>query len=441
MSVAPYVGFTVKQSAYLKKSLSSWLNVAEGGKRAGKNILNVIAFAMNIEEHPDKLHLAAGVTSAAARLNIIDCNGFGLRYFFKGRCREGKYEGKIALFVDCGGVEKIVIVEGGQKANDAARIKGISFGSVYISEANEVHKSFLFEAMDRTLASRKRTVFFDINAKMPSHWFYREFLDRQQEMAEKGENEGFNYGHFTIMDNLSVPSGRIAELMKSYDRASNWFLTDIMGKRSGGANAIYRGFGSGNVIARDGAFGMNFVRLSVGIDVGGTDATAATLVGITEDGRLVLIDGYYHRQGTGEGMTHERYIADIVEKVVQWCEAHPGLQFGGGTFCESAEKLFRQALRDGLRRAGLMMAVYPSYKKDGILDRIRLFSLLIAQGRLFVAAHLEEWIDAFYASTWDEGAKSRGAWVRTDDGSYALDCLDSAEYAVVPMKQVLVKSN
>ena len=87
-----------------------------------------------------------------------------------------------------------------------------------------------------------------------------------------------------------------------------------------------------------------------------------------------------------------------------------------------------------------MPAVYPSYKKDGILDRIRLFSLLIAQGRLVVAAHLEEWIDAFYCATWDEGAKSRGAWVRVDDGSYALDCLDSAEYAAVPFRQLIINN-
>ena len=229
-----YTNFTTKQSEYLRRSLGCWLNVAEGGKRAGKNILNIIAFAMNIESHPDKLHLAAGVTIAAARLNIIDSNGFGLRYFFAGRCREGRYEGKAALIVDVGGVEKIVIIEGGQKSNDAARIKGISFGSVYISEANEVHKSFLFEAMDRTLASRRRKAFFDINAKMPSHWFYRDFLDIQEKMAAKGENEGFNYGHFTIMDNLSVPSERVAEVMRNYDRASNWFLTDILGSAAAG---------------------------------------------------------------------------------------------------------------------------------------------------------------------------------------------------------------
>ena len=440
MSAVPYAGFTAKQSAYLKKSLDCWLNVAEGGKRAGKNILNVIAFAMNLESHPDKLHLAAGVTLAAARLNIIDSNGFGLRYFFAGRCREGRYEGKAALYVDVGGVEKIVIIEGGQKANDAARIKGISFGSVYISEANEVHKSFLFEAMDRTLASRRRKLFFDINAKMPSHWFYREFLDRQERMAAKGEAEGFNHGHFTILDNLSVPGERISEIMRNYDRASHWFLTDILGRRGGGDNTIYRGFGDGCIVSRDAVAKLDFVKFAVGVDVGGTDATAATLVGVTADRKLVLIDGYYHRQGADSGMTHERYISEIVERVRQWCEAFPGLAFGGAVFCEAAEKLFRQALHDALRREGLLLAVYPSYKKDGILDRIRLFSLLIAQGRLLVAAHLEEWIDAFYCATWDEGAKSRGAWVRVDDGSYALDCLDSAEYAAVPFRQLIINN-
>jgi len=172
----------------------------------------------------------------------------------------------------------------------------------------------------------------------------------------------------------------------------------------------------------------------VGIDVGGTDATAATLVGITDDGVMVLIDGYYHKQGTDSGMTHESYVAEIAAKMQEWCEVYPGLAFGGDVFCESAEKLFRQALTNALRHEGLMMAVHPSYKKDGILDRIRLFCLLIGQGRLLVARHLTQWVEAFYAAAWDEAAKSRGQWVRVDDGSYPLDCLDSAEYGVIPFK-------
>ena len=435
-----YLGFTAGQSKYLRKSLGAWLNVAEGGKRAGKNVINVLGFAMNIERHPDKLHLAAGVTQGAAWLNIVDCNGFGLRHYFAGRCREGIYGGKRALFIGVGNLEKIVIVEGGGRVSDAARIKGISFGSAYISEANEVHKSFFFEALDRTLASRERRVFLDLNAKPPAHWFYREFLGRQEEKLARGE-EGINYGHFTIYDNLSVDDERLREVLSSYDQNSAWYLTDILGRRGGGGGVVYKGFGEGLLVNRAEIEEMKFLKMTVGIDVGGTDATAATLVGITacEERKLVLIDGYYHRQGAGAGMTHEAYVAEIVAQISRWSEIYPGLCFGGDVFCESAEKLFRQALANALRKEGLNMPVHPSYKKDGILDRIRLFSLLIGQGRLLVAAHLERWIEAFYGACWDEKARSLGQWKRKDDGSYPLDCLDSAEYGAIPLKGILLK--
>lgn len=59
-----YALLTVKQSDYIRQRTDSWFNVAEGGKRAGKNIINLIAYAMCLEVHPDKLHLVAGVSLA-----------------------------------------------------------------------------------------------------------------------------------------------------------------------------------------------------------------------------------------------------------------------------------------------------------------------------------------------------------------------------------------
>ncbi len=90
--LADYAPFCKKQSDYINQCLvgKNWLNVAEGGKRAGKNIVNVIAWCTVLETHPDKLHLAAGVSVAMAKLNIVDSNGFGLIDYFKVRCRQGK---------------------------------------------------------------------------------------------------------------------------------------------------------------------------------------------------------------------------------------------------------------------------------------------------------------------------------------------------------------
>lgn len=120
----PYAPLTAKQLNYIYNCSDAWLNVAEGGKRAGKNLINLLAWAACIENHPDKLHLAAGVSIAAAKMNILDSNGFGLRFMFDGRSRVGKYNDKEAIYINCNGGEKVVIFAGGGKVSDAAMIKG-----------------------------------------------------------------------------------------------------------------------------------------------------------------------------------------------------------------------------------------------------------------------------------------------------------------------------
>jgi len=426
-----YLGFSDKQKGYLRASLAAWLNVAEGGKRAGKNVVNALAFAMNLEISPERLHLVAGVTKSCALINVFDCNGLGLVAFFGDRCRRGSFEGRDALFVQTALGERVVIAEGGGKASDAARIKGMSFGSIYLTEVNEMHQDFFFEAMDRTIASRGRKVFLDLNAKPPGHWFYREFLDFHQKGAE------INFGHFTIFDNLAVPQECRDGVLETYDKGGAWYKRDILGLREGGVGGIYKGFG-GNKELGIGDEELRYRQMAVGIDVGGRDATVATLIGITADGHLHLVDGFYHRQGDGQGMTHQMYVEALGQRIRAWYDKYNSFAFGGAVFCESAEKMFRTALSKELGRQGVLLPLHPSYKGDGVVERIRLFCMLISGKRLFVAAHLKPWVDAFYQARWCEKARERGEWKRVDDGSYSVDCLDSAEYAVVPFKHMLV---
>ncbi|SFE11272.1 phage terminase, large subunit, PBSX family [Paenibacillus algorifonticola] len=438
-----YAPLTAKQAEYIRRSKDCWLNVAEGGKRAGKNIINLIAYAMCLEVHPDKLHLVFGVSLGAAKMNVIDSNGFGLQWLFAGRCREGEYKNRDALYIQTKTGEKIIIIAGGGKKNDAARIKGNSYGTVYGTEVNECHQSFVQEVFDRTLASSFRQLFFDLNPKPPAHWFYRDVLDYQDQLLESGDNPGYNYGHFTMVGNLSIPDDRLQAALITYDKDSLWYKADILGERTAATGRIYTGFSkAANVVSRDDIKDYRFIEFSIGIDIGGTDATVATLTGMTAKYKdVVLIDGYYHRQGKDQGKepgyTHDRYAQEIVNKVVEWSETYPAFLSCAHIFAESADKLFRQALANELRRRGIHIPVVPSYKKDGIVDRIRLTNILINQGRYKVMAHLKQWRDALENATWDEKERVAGEWVRTDDGSYPVDCLDSSEYAVQPFKRRL----
>lgn len=107
--------FNQKQLNYLANTFDCWLNVAEGGKRGSKNVLNTYAFCLNLETHPDKIHLIAGVTNSTARINIAVCDGFGIFNYFEGRYREGKFQDRQCIYVQTKAGEKVILVAGGRK--------------------------------------------------------------------------------------------------------------------------------------------------------------------------------------------------------------------------------------------------------------------------------------------------------------------------------------
>ena len=425
-----------KQWQYIRATAASWLSVAEGGKRAGKNILNLLAWAAILETHPDKLHLAAGVSLGSAKMNILDSNGYGLRHLFAGRCKAGKFMEKDALYIHTKAGEKIVIFAGGGKSNDAALIKGNSYGSAYITEVNECHQTFVQETLDRTLASGDRKILMDLNPKPPRHWFYVDFLDYQQQQYEAGLNPGFNYAHFTIADNMSITDDQLRTVLATYDKSSIWYKADILGLRTAATGRIYTSFGPQSIITQKEISQTRYHEVFVGVDVGGTDATVATLCGFTPGYEQVhLIDGLYHKQGISDKMDEETYIKLICDWLERWQAVYPVI---GDIYVDSAAKLFKRGLGNELIRRGLnRFAVHGFDKKDGINNRISANILLLNTGRFKVAEHMTQWIDAYQNATWNPAAYEKGEWERLDDGSYPVDCLDSTEYAFYTNKHRL----
>lgn len=427
-----------KQTEYIRRSLDSWLNVAEGGKRAGKNVTNLISWATTLDIHPDRIHLAAGVSQSAAMMNIIDSDGYGLEHIFEGRCRMGQYNGRDALLIQTQTGEKAVVIAGGGDSRSASLIKGMSLGTAYVTEANECHETFVQEVMDRTLASKKRQLFFDLNPKPPAHWFYAQILDYQDLLKEQGRNQGYNYGHFTIADNLSIPRDKLIQELDKYDPASIWYQRDILGKRTSASGRIYTSYSYGDVaVTPEQIRDMKFQELAVGIDIGGTDATVATLTGLTQGYRqAVHIDGMYHKQGIDNKMDESMYVKMVVEWLLPWTKVYPQM---GAIFVDSANKLFIAGLRHELDRRGLQRyAVRGFDKSDGILARIELVSMLLAQGRYKISTNLKKWHEAYQMAVWSDKDFEKGEWVRVDDGSYPVDCLDSSEYSLYPLKRFLV---
>ena len=410
--------FTQNQVDYLHRTRTSWYNVAEGGKRGGKNVLQVLAFCMALQNHPNKLHLIAGVSQTTAKLNIVDCDGFGLMNFFDGKCRQGKYNDRSALFVQTKTGEKIILVSGGAKDGDEKYIKGNTYGMAYVTEANECHPNFIQEVFDRTLSSADRKIFHDLNPKAESHWYYTDVLDFHQEKQRRDRNYGYNYGHFTIADNLSIDDEKLRNTLKTYQKGTVWYERDILGRRKTAQGIIFPNFASDQTpyIIKQEDLPKRFRSIECGFDIGGNgSAYAMTCTGQGYDGIQYKLKA--------EKRQADKMSMDDVEGFVT-------------KFCDYVEKKYDVRI-DGINCDHIDVIIntindntkYSAGKcyKPPLQDRVFLYSKLFKTQKVkFVEDECEDLIDELCELVFDP--KSEEA-VYLDDGTMQIDTWDSNIYS------------
>ncbi|MBE6599121.1 MAG: hypothetical protein E7638_06745 [Ruminococcaceae bacterium] len=294
--------FTENQVRYFNRCFDSWFNIAEGGKRGGKNVLQTLAFCTMLDVHPNKLHLIAGVSQTAAKLNIIDCDGYGMTNFFEGKCREGRYKERSCLYVQTKTGEKVVLVSGGGKDGDEKYIKGNTYGMAYVTEANECHPHFIAEVFDRTLSSSDRKIFHDLNPKAPGHWYYSDIEAFHREMQAKDPLYGFNYGHFTIADNLSIDDSKLRRVLSTYQKGTVWYDRDILGERKLAEGLVYR-FGEENIADEVPDGGEYYIS----VDYGTMNPFSAGLWCVNGRNAVRISEYYYSGRDEKETRTDEEY--------------------------------------------------------------------------------------------------------------------------------------
>ena len=410
--------FTQNQVDYLRRTMTSWYNVAEGGKRGGKNVLQVLAFCMALQNHPNKLHLIAGVSQTTAKLNIVDCDGFGLMNFFDGKCRQGKYNDRSALFVRTKTGEKIILVSGGAKDGDEKYIKGNTYGMAYVTEANECHPNFIQEVFDRTLSSADRKIFHDLNPKVESHWYYTDVLDFHQEKQRRDRNYGYNYGHFTIADNLSIDDEKLRNTLKTYQKGTVWYERDILGRRKTAQGIIFPNFASDQTpyIIKADKLPKRFRSVECGFDIGGNGSAYAMTC--TGQG----YDGIQYKLKAEKRQADKMSMDDVEGFVTEFCD-YVEKKYDVSIEvinCDHIDVIINTINDNTKYRAGKCY-------KPPLQDRVFLYSKLFKTQKVkFVEGECEDLIDELCELVFDP--KSEEA-VYLDDSSYQIDTWDSNIYS------------
>lgn len=412
------------------------LILQNGAVRAGKTVDNVYAFAHELKTTPDKIHLATGSTSANAKLNIGDANGFGLEYIFRGQSHWGKFKGNECLYIkgpDTNYRQKIVIFAGAAKEDSYKKIRGNSYGMWIGTEINLHHDNTIKEAFNRQLAAKRRKIFWDLNPDNPNAEIYTKYIDLYAKKHKDGTLlGGYNYQHFTIFDNVNIPDLRKQEIISQYDQNSIWYLRDILGKRCIAEGLCYRKFANKPIayrISREEAK-QKISQIIIGVDFGGSGSGHAFVAtGISRDYRDVI------------GLASERHFGDIdpnklgdlfvdfVLKVINL--------YGMPDICyaDSAEQTLIRGLRTSIMNKNISLIIDNAWKSE-INERIRATNRLMGQMRIYLTDDCESLETAFCTAVWNPKILTKDE--RLDDGTSDIDSLDAFEYTIERSIELLI---
>lgn len=435
-----WLPFSDKHKEYILGSRDCKYNVAEGAVRSGKSIDNCIIFALNIEYSKDKIHLCSGTSLATAKMNIMECNGFGLLYLFSGRCRAGKYKDNDCLYINTKTGEKIVIFVGGGKADSYKKILGYSIGIWYATEVNEHYDcedsktSFIKVALARQLAAQDPKVIWDLNPSDPNAPIYKEYIDKWKENSIEG---GYNYQHFNIFDNQAITEDRKKEIISLYDEGSIFYQRDILGLRIVATGRIYQEFKDHHIIKMQDWVNSDMRNqlkfISIGVDFGGNgSAHSFNATGFTHQFKNIIT---IKQRRIAERIDDKTLIEEFIKFINELKIEYPGVNIID-IRCDSAEQTLIAGFERALRENNIGIPISNAIKGK-ILDRIRFYCKMFSTNKYYILECCEPLIKAFQTAIWDKDKTD----TRLDNGSTDIDSLDAQEYSTEPYQSVLIQIN
>lgn len=246
------------------------------------------------------------------------------------------------------------------------------------------------------------------NPTYPSHWF-KQFLDSDADIYQQ---------HYTIDDNPTLEPGFVVALKQEY-AGTIYYDRYILGLWRAAEGVIYRQFSDDPepfIIDGDPS---DIAFATIGVDFGGNgSAHAFQCTGFSRDMKRIATLREYYRK---ENITPTQLENDFCD-FVRMCQRDFKVY---ECFCDSAEQVLINGLRQAAARAGLQIDIRNA-RKGAINDRIRFYCMMMAAGRYKVVRSCAHTIEAFRSAVWEA---DRVEDIRLDDGTYNIDTLDAQEYS------------
>lgn len=316
--VAPEQELRVKpltQKAINSIANTGFLNVWEGAVRSSKTVASSLAWILYVGNSDENYFIMSGKTIATLYRNVIG-GDFGM---LKMLGPNGEYkvdrEGNRILLINGPKGVKTCYCFGAHDESSFQTMRGVTAGGWYADEVNLHPRSFVEEALRRSIVSSDRKNFWTLNPDNPNHWIYVDYCDKYEEQ----ELDGFYLWHFDLADNLALPPERQEELKMQF--SGIFYDRYILGKRVVAEGAIYNMFTKSNLY-EDWERPEGLDRLAaryIAADYGTTNPFHA--LDIYDDGKVAWVDREYRwdsksdeamRTGVGQ-KTDAQYGQSLLE--------------------------------------------------------------------------------------------------------------------------------
>lgn len=388
--------------------------ICDGAVRSGKTSITTIAFVIWAMEFFDQMTFAiCGKTVSSAERNIIQPfqTVENLPYTIDYRRSDR------LMTVTCGQRVNSFYVFGGKDESSYALIQGITLAGVLLDEVALMPKSFVDQALARTLSIENAKILFNCNPESPEHWFHTDYILAQP--------PGIKRLHFLMEDNPIMTPEKIQKAAQMFSGV--FFQRYVLGLWVRAEGVIFRQFADNpsrwviDTLTKDDL--RDILYITFGIDFGdGTSHTIFIATGIRRAARgIIALDEY---KLTSKGVSPDRIEAEFVTFVQRVIKDYPGIRLTY-SFCDWPETIVN-GIRNAIVKARIPLEVVMAQKEE-IKTRIYAQERMFNLGLIKILKKCQMLIFSLKNQVWDE--KKKGEDVRLDNNPDVADIADAWEYS------------
>ncbi|MEE0858308.1 MAG: PBSX family phage terminase large subunit [Acutalibacteraceae bacterium] len=380
--------------------------IADGSIRSGKTMSMSLSFVLWAMSNFNECNFAiCGKTVGSCRRNVITPLLQMIRQRFKIKDKRSEN----VIVIEQNGIQNSFYIFGGKDESSQDLIQGITLAGVLLDEVALMPQPFVNQATGRCSVQGAK-FWFNCNPDTPYHWFYEEWLGKDDEKAK--EKKALHL-HFTMNDNLTLSAETKERYQSMY--SGTFYERYILGLWVAAEGLIYPMFDKKKHIVK--TENRYYSQYFVSIDYGTLNPFSAGLWGKSGNIWYRIREYYYDGRKKGHQKTDEEYYQEL-EKLTN------GLHITSIIVDPSAASFITLIRRKGRYN------VIPA--NNDVLDGIRYTSDCIKNSRILFNDCCENTFAEFVSYIWDtKHAEKTGEDKPVKEHDHAMDDIRYFCYTVL----------